>query len=171
MDIALLLVRLIGFGLAAHGAQKLLGWFGGYGIAGTGGYFETIGFRPGRFFAAAAGLSELTGGLLLVLGLGGAIGPMLIIATMIVAIFSVHWQHGFFGSNGGYELPLTNLALALLLAFTGYGAYSLDAALGIALPAATTWGLIGLGVVGGFANLALRRAPAPFDSGASRLRS
>ena len=160
MDIALLLVRLIGFGLAAHGAQKLFGWFGGYGIAATGGYFESIGFRPGRLFAAAAGANEVLAGLLLVLGLGGAIGPMLIIATMIVAIFSVHWQHGFFGQNEGFELPLLYIALALLLAFTGYGAYSLDAALRIALPAATSWALVGLGVLGGFANLALRRAPA-----------
>jgi putative oxidoreductase len=160
MDIALLLVRLIGFGLAAHGAQKLFGWFGGYGIAATGGYFESIGFRPGRLFAAAAGVNEVLAGLLLVLGLGGAVGPMLIIATMIVAIFSVHWQHGFFTQSGGYELPLLYIALALLLAFTGYGAYSLDAALGIALPVATSWALVGLGVLGGFANLALRRAPA-----------
>lgn len=160
MDIALLLVRLIGLGLAAHGAQKLLGWFGGYGIAGTGGFMESLGFRPGRLFATAAGLSEFVGGLLLVLGLGGPIGPMLIVATMIVAIFSVHLQHGFFGQNGGYELPLTNIALVVLLAFTGFGTISLDAALGLVWSATLTWALLGLGVVGGFANMALRRAPA-----------
>jgi putative oxidoreductase len=160
MDIALLVVRLIGLGLAAHGAQKLFGWFGGYGIAGTGGFMESLGFRPGRLFATAAGLSEFAGGLLLVLGLGGAIGPMLIVATMIVAIGSVHLEKGFFATNGGYELPLTNIALVLLLAFTGYGALSLDAVFGIALSTGVTWGLIGLGVVGGLVNLGLRRSPA-----------
>ena len=160
MDIALLLVRLIGLGLAAHGAQKLFGWFGGYGIAGTGGFMESLGFRPGRLFATAAGLSEFVGGLLLVLGLGGAIGPMLVIATMIVAIGSVHLEKGFFGQNGGYELPLTNIALVLLLAFTGFGTISLDAVFGLVWPATLIWALLGLGVVGGFANMALRRAPA-----------
>jgi len=59
VDLALLVVRLIGFGFAAHGAQKLFGWFGGYGIAGTGGYFESLGWKPGRLFATAAGLGEL----------------------------------------------------------------------------------------------------------------
>src|SRR5665213_371156 len=78
MDIALplLIVRLvIGLGFASHGAQKLFGWFGGYGLAGTGGFFESIGFKPGKLFAGAAGASELIGGLLLALGLGGPIGP------------------------------------------------------------------------------------------------
>src|ERR1700676_3459944 len=112
MEIALplLIVRLVvGLGFAAHGAQKLFGSFGGYGLAGTGGFFETIGFRPGKLFAGAAGLAEFVGGLLLVLGLGGPIAPMLIIATMVVAILAVHAPHGFFASNNGYELPLTNI--------------------------------------------------------------
>jgi putative oxidoreductase len=79
---------------------------------------------------------------------------------MIVAIGSVHLEKGFFATNGGYELPLTNIALVLLLAFTGYGALSLDAVFGIALSTGVTWGLIGLGVVGGLVNLGLRRSPA-----------
>jgi len=162
MDIALLLVRLIGLGLAAHGAQKLFGWFGGYGIAGTGGFFESLGFRPGKLFATAAGLSEFAGGLLLVLGLGGPIGPMLIVATMIVAIGSVHIQHGFFAQNGGYELPLTNIALVGLLAFTGFGGLSLDAAFGLTTvwTLGVTWAAIGLGLLGGLVNLGIRRTPA-----------
>jgi putative oxidoreductase len=161
MDIALLLVRLIGFGLAAHGAQKLFGSFGGYGLAGTGGFFEQLGFRPGKLFASAAGLAEFVGGLLLVLGLGGPIGPMLIVATMVVAILSVHVEHGFFASNNGYELPLTNIALVLLLAFTGYGRYGLDAAFGWAAfwTPAYVWIAIALGVLGGLANMAVRGAP------------
>jgi putative oxidoreductase len=160
MDIALLLVRLIGLGLAAHGAQKLFGWFGGYGIAGTAGFMESLGFRPGKMFATAAGLSEFVGGLLLVLGLGGPIGPMLIIATMVVAIGSVHIEKGFFGQNGGYELPLTNIVLVFLLAFTGFGPFSLDAAFGMAWGLGITWGLVILGVIGGVVNLGLRRSPA-----------
>src|SRR3954470_7218338 len=91
----LLVIRVI-FGLlmAAHGTQKLFGWFGGYGLAGTGGFFEQIGFRPGKAFAAAAAASEVTGGILLALGFLGPIGPALIISVMIVAAVSVHWSHG-----------------------------------------------------------------------------
>src|ERR1700737_978144 len=93
MDIALplLIVRLIGLGFAAHGTQKLFGWFGGYGLAGTGGFFQAArGFRPGHLFALAAGVSEFLAGILIVLGLGGPIGPMLLIAPMVVAIVAVH---------------------------------------------------------------------------------
>src|SRR5215213_11040185 len=88
----LLLARLIlGALMVGHGSQKLFGWFGGYGIAGTGGFFESLGFRPGRFFAMAAGASEVIGGLLVALGLLGPLGPATIIAVMIVAIATVHW--------------------------------------------------------------------------------
>ena len=97
MDIALLVVRaILGLGIAAHGAQKLFGWFGGYGLAGTGGFFEGIGFRPGRAFALLAGLGEFGGGLLTLLGLGGALGPALIVLVMLTAIFTVHVKNGFF---------------------------------------------------------------------------
>ena len=76
----LLIARLVlGLAIAAHSTQKLFGWFGGYGLAGTGGYFENLGFRPGRLFAAAAALSEITGGVLVALGLFGPIGPALMI--------------------------------------------------------------------------------------------
>src|ERR1700722_9177391 len=95
ISLGLLLIRLIGLGFATHGAQKLFGWFGGYGLAGTGGVFESIGVRPGRFFAAAAGVGELAGGLLIALGLGGPIGPMLVIAVMVVAALAVHLPNGF----------------------------------------------------------------------------
>ena len=72
----LLVARMVlGLLIAAHGAQKLFGWFGGYGLAGTGGFFEQLGFRPGRFFAATAGTTEVVGGLLVAFGLLGPIGP------------------------------------------------------------------------------------------------
>ena len=102
MDVGLLLARMVfGLVMAAHGSQKLFGWFGGYGLAGTGGFFESLGFRPGRLFAAAAGASEMTGGLLLAAGLLGPLGPAMIIAIMIVAIATVHWPNGLFAQNNG----------------------------------------------------------------------
>ncbi len=95
MSTGLLAGRLVlGLLLAGHGAQKLFGWFGGHGLAGTGAFFESLGFRPGRAFAAAAALSELGGGLLIALGFLGPVGPALIVAVMIVAALTVHWGHG-----------------------------------------------------------------------------
>src|ERR1700680_3344971 len=100
LALPLLLVRLvIGLGFAGHGAQKLFGWFGGYGIAGTGGFLESMGFRPGATFALAAGLAEFLGGLLIAFGLGGPIGPMLVISAMVVAIVTVHIRNGFFAAS------------------------------------------------------------------------
>jgi putative oxidoreductase len=158
MDAGLLLARMvIGLLFAAHGAQKLFGWFGGYGLAGTGGFFESLGFRPGRFFAAAAGFSEFTGGLLLALGLLGPLGPAMIIAVMVVAIATVHWQHGVFAQNNGYELPLVYGVAAAAIALVGNGAYSFDAVLGLTWPAEVVWAALALGVIGGFANLAIRK--------------
>src|SRR5438552_8480420 len=99
----LLLARLVfGLVMAAHGAQKVFGWFGGYGIAGTGGFFETIGFRPGRLMAAAAGFGELASGLLVAFGFLGPIGPALMLSVMIVAS-SLHWSKGLFVTTGGVE--------------------------------------------------------------------
>ena len=158
MDAGLLLARMVlGLLMAAHGSQKLFGWFGGHGLAGTGGFFESLGFRPGRFFAAAAGFSEVTGGLLLALGLLGPLGPAMIIAVMIVAIATVHIPHGLFAQNNGIEVPLLYSAGAAAIALIGNGAYSLDAALGLSWPAEVIWIALGLGIVGGFANLAIRK--------------
>jgi putative oxidoreductase len=160
LSAGLLIARLVlGPIMAAHGSQKLFGWFGGYGLDGTGGFMESIGFRPGRTFAAAAGTSELVGGLLLTLGLLGPIGPALIIAVMVVAAVSVHWKHGLFASNNGIELPLVYGAAAMALALTGPGFYSLDAAFGLdsLWTPALAWSAIGVGLLGGAINLGLRR--------------
>lgn len=161
-NLGLLLIRLIfGLTMVAHGAQKLFGWFGGYGLAGTGGFFESLGFRPGRRFAAAAALSEFVGGGLFALGLFGPVGPALILAVMLVASISVHLPNGFFATTNGVELPLLIATTVVGIALIGFGTYSLDAALGVA----TLWtpGLIGLalavGVIGGIANLLLRKRP------------
>ena len=106
MDTGLLIARLVfGTVMAAHGAQKLFGWFGGYGIAGTGGFFESLGFRPGRLMAVAAGLGEVASGLLVAAGLFGPVGPAVMLSVMIVAS-SLHWNNGLFATANGIELPL-----------------------------------------------------------------
>jgi putative oxidoreductase len=163
LSVGLLVIRVvIGFVMAAHGAQKLLGWFGGYGLTRTGEFFAHLGFRPGRAFAAAASLTEITGGFLVALGFLGPVGPALVISVMIVAAITVHWEHGLFASENGIEVPLLYATVAVALVLTGYGRYSLDARLGLADPwtPAITWLVVGAGVLGGFANAALRRRPA-----------
>ena len=160
MALAILVARLLlGGALFAHGAQKLFGWYGGYGIKGTGGFMETLGFRPGALFAAAAGLGEVGGGLLTALGLGGPIGPALIIMVMLVAIFSVHFKNGFWQAANGFELNTMNIAGALALAFAGPGPYSLDAVFGIdgVWSDASRWLVIAFAVVFALGNLAVRR--------------
>jgi putative oxidoreductase len=162
MDAGLLIARLVfGTVMAAHGAQKLFGWFGGYGITGTGGFFESVGFRPGRALALAAGIGETASGLLVALGLFGPIGPAVMLSVMVVAS-SLHWSNGLFAMSNGIELPLLYGASAVTLAFTGYGVYSLDALFGIARfwTPELVWAALALGVFGGVTNVALRHAPA-----------
>jgi len=107
MDIGLLLLRLtVGLTLAAHGAQKLFGWFGGAGLDVIGQFFEPLGFYPGRRHALMAGLVETVGGLLLALGLLTPIAAALVFSVMLVAAVSVHLKKGFFIATGGYEYNL-----------------------------------------------------------------
>jgi putative oxidoreductase len=169
MDAGLLIARVVvGLLFAAHGAQKLFGWFGGYGLAGVGGFLESLGFRPGRFFAAAAGVSEFGGGLLVASGLFGPVGSALILSVMIVAAVTVHW-HGVFASSNGIELPLLYATAAVVLALTGPGAYSLDAAFGLSSfwTPALVWSVLAIGAAGGVLNLAARSKPAPHAAAAA----
>ena len=158
MDVALLLIRVVvGLLLAGHGAQKLFGWFGGYGLAGTGGYFESLGYRPGRPFAALGGLGEFGGGLLLAFGFLTPLAAVAAVGVMINAIIAAHWGKGPWVTDQGWELPLTYAVVALGLAFAGAGSYSLDAAIGWDL-AGTGWGLTALaaGLVSAGLALSLR---------------
>src|SRR5437016_5997061 len=164
MATGLLLVRLV-FGLlmAAHGSQKIFGWFGGYGLTGTGTFFEQLGFRPGRLFAAAAGWTEVLGGVLVAVGFGGPIGPALIVSVMIVAVMSVHWGHGLFAATNGIEVPLLYAASATALAFIGFGRYSLDALFDLtSLYTIANAGIaLGIAALGAMANLAARHSAVP----------
>lgn len=151
MDVALLVLHLVvGLLLFGHGAQKLLGWFGGQGIGGAGQFMEQVRLRPGRLHAIAGGLAEAVGGLMIALGLLVPLAAALVIAVMVVATFSVHWSNGIWAQNGGFELPLTNIAVAVALAGAGAGELSLDAALGLDLTgAAWAAGALAVGVLGG----------------------
>jgi putative oxidoreductase len=160
MDIGLLLLRLtVGLTLAAHGTQKLFGWFGGPGLNATGQFFEMIGFLPGRRQALLAGLAETGGGLLLAVGLVTPVAAAIVFSVMLVAAVSVHIKKGFFITNGGYEYTLVLGVSGLTLAFTGPGSLSFDASLGYSRSGAF-WGLAALlvGVLGGIVPLVQRRA-------------
>lgn len=119
----------VGIIFAAHGAQKLFGWFGGYGLEGTGQWMASIGLNPGYPMALLAGSAELLGGLALILGLLVRPAATVLAFTMIVAIFAVHIGNGLFMSNNGYEFGLALLAASVALAISGAGRGSLDALL------------------------------------------
>lgn len=146
-NFAILLLRvIIGLLFIGHGTQKLFGWFGGGGIAGTTKMQENLGIVPAKLWAWVAGLSETLGGLGLLLGLLTPIAAVLIIAVMLMAIIKVHWKNGIWNTNRGFELNLTYLTVAAVIGFGGPGIYSLDYALGIVYPILTTF-LIALAVV------------------------
>jgi len=151
-DLALFGARLaVGAGAAAHGAQKARGWFDGPGPEAAAKMMHGLGFRPGETYAALASWNEIVSGSLIALGLGGPIGPAMLISGMLVAQASVHWPNGFFAQKGGIELPMLYTAAALAFAATDFGAISLDAVIGtqksLRDPVFTTLALAG-GVAG-----------------------
>ena len=130
MAYGLLLLRVVGgLTIAAHGVQKLFGWFGGGGVRGTAGFFENLGFRPPVLLAVLAGLGE-TGGLLFAAGFLTPLAALGMTIVMLNAIAVVHWSKGFFNSNGGLEFPLSLATIAVAVAATGPGRFSIDRALG-----------------------------------------
>jgi putative oxidoreductase len=163
MRLSTLFVRLtIGGLFIGHGTQKLFGWFGGHGIEGTGGAFESMGLRPGERHARAAGAAEAGGGALLAIGLLTPVAATSIIATMVTAIRKVHAQNGPWVTNGGYEYNLVLIGAMLAITENGPGPVSLDAKLfpGLKGPALAALAL-GAGVAGSFlATEVVNEAPA-----------
>jgi putative oxidoreductase len=149
IDVALLVLRLVvGVYLAAHGAQKLFGWFGGPGLSGTiQGMDAHLRFRPAWVWGTLVALSEVVGGLLIAIGLLGPVGPTMLAGAMLVATFVAHWNQGPWIAKGGYELTLTNLAVVVAVALVGVGRYSLDAWLGLSVPSVAAEGLAALMVI------------------------
>jgi putative oxidoreductase len=134
-NLAALLLRLVLGGLlAGHGAQKLFGSFSGPGLEGTSGFMEMLGLRPGRPWAVLAGLSEFGGGVLTLFGFLNPLGPLGVIGSMAMATVTAHKGKPVWVTEGGAELPLTNIAAATALILNGPGKWSLDRALGLSLP-------------------------------------
>ncbi|CAH1208042.1 Putative oxidoreductase MhqP [Paenibacillus plantiphilus] len=126
MDIGLLIVRLvIGLLFIGHGAQKMFGWFGGYGLKGTGGWLESIGVKPGVLMAFMVALFEIVGGLSFALGLWLPVGAALIIITMIGGIVTVHGKNGLWATANGYEYNVVLIAIAVGVALIGAGEYAI----------------------------------------------
>jgi putative oxidoreductase len=128
VGLGLLIIRIVlGVTFVGHGAQKLFGWFGGHGIKGTGGFFESIGVKPGKVMAILAGLSELVGGALFAVGLLTPLSALLITGTMVVAIATVHGKNGYWVTGNGFEYNLLIIAVVIGVALVGAGQYSFDA--------------------------------------------
>lgn len=126
IHLGLLMIRLvIGISFMGHGAQKLFGWFGGYGPKGTGGWMESIGIKPGVMMAVFAGLAELIGGLLFAAGFLTPVAAALIVITMLGAIFKVHLANGYWVDKGGIEYPFVLAVVAIAIALIGPGAYAI----------------------------------------------
>jgi putative oxidoreductase len=127
MKLGRLILRLVVGGFFfGHGTQKLFGWFGGYGPDGTGQFFESLGLRPGKRHAVAAGAAEAGGGALIVLGAATPLASSVLIATMLTAIHRVHLKNGPWVTNQGYEYNLVLIAAVAALAETGPGSPSID---------------------------------------------
>lgn len=172
MDTGLLLLRIVvGLLLVGHGAQKLFGWFGGGGLNGTAWYFRSVGYRPPRLMAGVAGAAELVGGAALAAGFMTPLAASAVIGTMLNAGVAVHRRNGLWAVDNGYEYPLVVATAAVTLSFTGAGAASLDAQLGLGGPSIES-GLfaVALGLVAGSAVLLSRAAAGSAARPASKSR-
>jgi putative oxidoreductase len=157
----LLLRVVVGLVLAAHGAQKIFGWFEGGGPRGTAGFFGALGFRPPLAMALMAGLSEASG-LAFALGFLTPFAAFAMASVMVVAIGSVHWRNGFWAGKGGYEYNLVLWTVAITVAATGPGRFSIDRALGWDGALSGVWwgvGVLGASIAGGLLVLSTRQTP------------
>jgi putative oxidoreductase len=162
ISLGLLILRLvIGLTIAAHGAQKLFGWWGGPGMTVWVQTVARLRIRPAQPWAWVAALSEFGGGLLLALGFLSPLGSLAIAGAMLVAIATVHLPRGFFVTKGGYEFNLTLIGAVAALALTGPGAYSLDTALRVHLPEPVSLIVGTFALVIGVAATLLSRSPQP----------
>ena len=161
MDLSLLILQLgVGLTFAAHGAQKVFGWWGGPGLARWEGAMAHMGFRPARLFAIVSALAELAGGVALAVGIVAPVVAAVLVAQTVVIIGHVHWANGFFNSKSGIEFPLVLGAGAAAVGLGGGSAVSLDGALGLAIdPTIRVLLLVG-GLVGGLIVLAIPRLGA-----------
>ncbi len=160
-DLGLLGLRVVTGGLmAGHGAQKLFGVLGGYGIPGTAGWLESLGLKPGKVWAYMAGGGELGSGLLTVLGLVHPLGPLAMFGPMVTAWITVHAGKPIWTTAGGAELPVVYMSTATALALIGPGRYSLDEMLDIEIPTPIV-ALFAAGVVGGIVGSMVLREPVP----------
>lgn len=169
-DIALLTLRVVvGALIVGHGVGNLFGWFGGFGLNGTGAIFHRLGFRPGRRYAGVAGLTELGAGILLGIGLGTPLAAAGLIGLMVTTIFSAHRGKGPWYFNGGWEYNVTLLSVGNALAFAGPGWLSVDHSIGFD-DGRIGWGIaaLTLGLASGVAALATRRSPPVGDSTTSQ---
>lgn len=158
----LLVLRLVvGLTLAAHGAQKLFGWFGGSGLKGWAGAMTRMRIRPPVAWAWVSALAEFLGGIGLALGLLTPLPSFAIAGAMLVAIALVHWPKGFFNTTGGFEFNLTILGAVAAVALIGPGAISLDQLLRIHMPEPATIIVMAVLTLGGVATALYTRTPAP----------
>lgn len=164
VSVGLLILRVVaGLTIAAHGAQKAFGWFGGAGISKTAAGFDGQGLKPAWLWAAFVVLGELGGGLSLAFGFLTPLGAAGVVGAMVMAIVKAHWRNGFFNGKRGIEFPLQLLGAAVALGVAGPGAYSLDALWNIHLPLAVFLVLAAVAVLVDVVGLTLtsRATPAP----------
>jgi putative oxidoreductase len=158
---SLILGLVVGLTMAAHGAQKMFGWFGGPGLAGMSSGIQNMGFRQAKRLSVLISVAELGGGLFIATGFLTPLGAAAVIGVMIAAIAIVHWRNGFFSTKGGYEFNLLLIAASEAIVIGGPGSYAIDSLLGWRL-SGMGWGLISLtaGAVAAAGVLATRRPPA-----------
>lgn len=159
-DAGLLVLRVaVGLLVLGHAVQKSFGWLGGDGLTATAAVFDRVGYRPGRPMVVVAAASETAGAALLVAGLATPLAGAIVAAVMVVAS-SVHWPYGVWAAQRGFELPLTFGVAGATLALTGPGGWSLDAALGLDLPAGAGAAALAVCLAGAAALVAVRAVRA-----------